>query len=165
MYKKYFFKYLLYYSIIIIVLIYISYGKKVDNLIQNWNNIGVYEVNVQGANAHNIIQKELNIDTIINKQNITSKDIKNNTETLYNHIITDNIICECQIMNEICWPKTKCISLASSIAILSLFSVIIVAWLLQILAAYIANKEYTRIKKQILNEKRPKKLAKGSLLP
>ncbi|EEA04759.1 uncharacterized protein CMU_038250 [Cryptosporidium muris RN66] len=160
MYKKYLFKYLLYHFIVIIVSIYISYGKKIDNFIQNWNHIGIYEVNVQGSNDHNIIQKELNIDTAINRQNITSKDIKNNTETSYNHIITDDIICECQITNEICWPKARCISLASSITILSLFSVILVAWVLQILVAYIASKEYTRIKEQILNEKKTKKLAK-----
>ncbi|OII78348.1 hypothetical protein cand_034060 [Cryptosporidium andersoni] len=161
MYKKYLFKYLLYYFIVTIVSIYISYGKKIDNFIQNWNHIGIYEVNVQGANDHNIIQKELNIDTAINKQNITSKDIKNNTEISYNHIIIDDIICECQITNEICWSKARCISLASSITILSLFSVIIVAWILQILVAYIASKEYTRIKERILNEKKTKKLAKG----
>ncbi|KAH7649709.1 hypothetical protein FG379_001939 [Cryptosporidium bovis] len=147
-------------------------GKKVLNNYGIWES-GMNEILIDGQ-AANITTKvlknsdSLTVDQGVDERTMTPVNKQNYVEpkySIYNNIATIEPkdsnsdtkilsgVCECSIYGVTCWTKSKCIGIASTISIITLFLFICLTWFMQIISGHAAKEEHVILKKEIIKEK------------
>ncbi|KAH8741490.1 hypothetical protein FG386_003132 [Cryptosporidium ryanae] len=162
-------------ELIILIKIQFSNEKKVLNNYGIWeSNMNEILIDEQAANIttkvsknQNVLGSDIGIDEKINPS-INKQNYLKSTSNTYSSFAkidqrnnnlntgTSHSNCECFVYGSTCWAKSKCIGIASTISIVTLFLFISLMWFMQIISGYAAKEEYIILRNEIIKKKQDK---------